>query len=115
MSTFSSEGIQIGNVCSAAGVVGSWAGATHEDGTSIIEVSYLSNRATDLASSSRLGDPAGELPMSEIAHRFALIYCRSLLAMESYGRSPQSSPLTLDFSTLMTLPFSLHYVIVGFF
>lgn len=29
---FSSEGIQIGNVCSAAGIVGTWTGAHHEEG-----------------------------------------------------------------------------------
>ncbi|EJD04233.1 uncharacterized protein FOMMEDRAFT_19497 [Fomitiporia mediterranea MF3/22] len=31
-SQWSSEGIQIGDVCSAAGVVGSWTGAHHEEG-----------------------------------------------------------------------------------
>ncbi|KAH8120484.1 hypothetical protein DFH11DRAFT_66104 [Phellopilus nigrolimitatus] len=31
-SQWSSEGVQIGNVCSAAGVVGTWTGANHEDG-----------------------------------------------------------------------------------
>lgn len=32
-SVFSSEGIQIGGVCSAAGVVGTWTGAHHEEGS----------------------------------------------------------------------------------
>ena len=85
MDTYSSEGIQIGNVCSAAGVVGSWTGATHDDGTSIIELSYLSNQDADLALSLCLGDPAGEFPTKQIAHRFALIYRRSLLAVEGSG------------------------------
>ncbi|OCB86186.1 hypothetical protein A7U60_g6775 [Sanghuangporus baumii] len=38
-SQWSSEGIQIGGVCSAAGVVGTWTGAHHEEGSSSIDVS----------------------------------------------------------------------------
>lgn len=30
--SYSSEGVQIGNVASAAGIVGTWTGAQHDDG-----------------------------------------------------------------------------------
>lgn len=30
----SSEGVQIGGICSAAGIVGTWTGVSHEDGES---------------------------------------------------------------------------------
>jgi len=30
---YSSEGIQVGNVGSAAGIIGSWTGATHDHGS----------------------------------------------------------------------------------
>ncbi|KAI5123736.1 hypothetical protein M0805_000329 [Coniferiporia weirii] len=41
-SQWSSEGIQIGNVCSAAGVVGTWTGAHHEEGWSSLHLFLIS-------------------------------------------------------------------------
>ncbi len=55
---YSAEGVQIGNVASAAGVVGAWTGAHHDDGLS----SCLCSTVMFLSCVSRYpGDPAGKL------------------------------------------------------
>lgn len=48
----SSEGVQIGGVCSAAGVVGAWSGAHHEQGW-FSSVHSLTNIVTHLHLPSR--------------------------------------------------------------
>jgi len=55
---YSSEGIQLGNIGSAAGIIGAWTGATHDHGlcSPLITLSY--NWLIDL--SLFIGDPVGE-------------------------------------------------------
>jgi len=57
LSFSSSEGIQVGNVGSAAGIIGSWTGASHDHG------SFLSLTASAIGSWIHCcftGDPVGE-------------------------------------------------------
>ena len=57
-SSCSSEGVQIGGVCSAAGVVGAWSGAYHKQGWALfIYINAHSLRSLTLFLF--LGDPSG--------------------------------------------------------